>query len=236
MAMAAPAMTSMYAAAPASMYAPATTAVAAPASVYAPATTSYAAPATTTYAAPVAATTVAPSFVAAPVAAPQFAMPAPVSLTAGLPDPSKLTAEMAAYEKALDAQLKKQSDAVLEEAKIKKAMLKQTHDTQLEQFKLQCNENCVMAGLQVDREAQTTINGLKEAAILQQTAQEEKAAIMIADYNKKTAIEAMAQQSAKLQKDWYDGEAKLMAQYNAVMQKGAPNVITPAMVGPGMFP
>merc|ERR1719440_1624656 len=212
----------MYAAAPASMYAPATTAVAAaPASVYAPATTAYAAP--------VAATTVAPSFVAAPVAAPQFAMPAPVSLTAGLPDPTKLTAEMAAYEKALDAQLKKQSDAVLEEAKIKKAMLEQTAKTQLEQFKLQCNENCVMAGLQVDREAQTTINGLKEAAILQQTAQEEKAAIMIADYNKKTAIEKMAQESAKLQKDWYDGEAKLMAQYQAAMQKGAQNVITPAM-------
>ena len=63
-----------------------------------------------------------------------------------------------------------------------------------------------MAGLQVDREAQTTINGLKEAAILQQTAQEEKAAIMIADYNKKTAIEAMAQQSAKLQKDWQGSE------------------------------
>merc|ERR1712232_446741 len=111
------------------------------------------------------------------------------------------------------------------EAKIKKAMLAQTATTQLEQFKLQCNENCVMAGLQVDREAQTTINGLKEAAILQQTAQEEKAAIMIADYNKKTSIEKMAQESAKLQKDWYDHEANLMAQYQALVQKGAQNVI-----------
>merc|ERR1719453_394964 len=131
-------MTSMVAAAPAmtSMYA-------APASVY-----TQAVPTTTAVAAPVA-TTVAPSYVAAPQAAmPQFAAPAPVSLTAGLADPSKLEAERVAYEKALGAQLDKQSRAVLEEASIKKKMLEQTK-TQLEQYKLQVDENCVMACLQV---------------------------------------------------------------------------------------
>merc|ERR1719486_1252299 len=100
-----------------------------PASQYMPATTAVAAPvAATTFAAPVAATTVASSFVPAPqavAAVPQFAAPAPVSLTAGLVEPAKLEAERVAYEKALAAQLDKQSKAVFEEAKIKKAMLEQ---------------------------------------------------------------------------------------------------------------
>merc|ERR1719171_2214207 len=50
----------------------------------------------------------------------QFNVPAPVSLTQGMTTPDKLEAERVAYEKALAAQLKKQSDAALEEAKIKK--------------------------------------------------------------------------------------------------------------------
>lgn len=235
---AAPTMTSMVAAAPAmtSMYA-------SPASVFmpaaaAPTTTAVAAPvaATTAFAAPVAATTFAPSFVAAPAQA--FAMPAPASLTAGLPDPATLKKEQDAYEKALNAQLEKQSNAVNEEAKIKKAMLEQTAKTQLEQYKLQIEENLKMSCLQVDREAQTTVSGLREAAIMQQTAQEERAAVMIADYNKKKAMEDMAAESAKLQQQWYDGEARLMAQYNAVMQKGSNSVLTPAMpqVPMGMIP
>merc|ERR1719262_2067620 len=171
------------------------------------------------------ATTAAPSFVAAP----QFAAPAPVSLTAGLVEPAKLEAERAAYENALAAQLDKQSKAVFEEAKIKKAMIEQTAKTQLEQYKLQVDENYKMSCLQVDREAQTTITGLKEAAIMQQTAQEERAAVMIADYNKRKAMEDMAIKSAQLQKQWYEGEAKLMAQYQQVMQAGAKNVITPGV-------
>merc|ERR1711959_490753 len=91
------------------------------------------------------------------------------------------------------------------------------------------DENCVMSCLQVDREAQTTVNGLREAAIMQQTSQEERAAVMIADYNKRKAMEDMAIKSAQLQKQWYDGEAKLMAQYQAVMQAGSKAVVTPQM-------
>merc|ERR1712072_824676 len=142
---------------------------------------------------------------------------------------SKLEAERISYEKALAAQLDKQSKAVFEEAKIKKAMMEQTAKTQLEQYKLQVDENYKMSCLQVDREAQTTITGLKEAAIMHQTAQEERAAVMIADYNKRKAMEDMAAKSAQLQKQWYDGEAKLMAQYQAVMQKGSKSVISPGM-------
>merc|ERR1719199_371509 len=171
------------------MYMPTTTAAA---TVAAP-TTAYAAPAT--YAAPsfvaapqtmVAAPTVAaPSFVAAPVAEvayPGFAVPAPQSLTQGLVPPAKVEQERVAYERALAGQLDKQTKAVLEEAKIKKAMMEQTATTQIEEYKLQVNENFAMQCLQVDQEAQTMITGLKEAAITQQTAREEQAAIAVADF------------------------------------------------------
>merc|ERR1740133_314540 len=171
--------------------------------------------------------TQAPSFVAAPqvvetvVAGPQFGMPQPRSLTEGLVTPAKLEQERLAYEKALEAQLGKQSTAVLEEAKIKKAMLEQSAKTQMEQFKLQIDENLAMSCMQVDQEALTMVNGLKEAAITQQTAKEEMAAIAVADYNKKLAIEQMNAKSYELQKQWFESEAKLTAEYQKVMQAGS---------------
>jgi len=162
----------------------------------------------------------APSFVAPPVAMPQFAAQPPVSLTAGLVDPAKLDAERQAYEKALDAQLKKQSDAVAQEAEIKKQMLKQAAETQIKQMELQLDERLKMSALQVDQEAANVVTGLNEAAIQQRTAMEERVAIAIADYNKKKAIENMSIEAYKLQKQWYDHEAQLMAQYQAARQAG----------------
>merc|ERR1740130_1747906 len=151
---------------------------------------------------------------------PQFAAPAPVSLTAGLVEPAKLEAERVAYEKALAAQLDKQSKAVIEEANIKKAMLEQSAKTQIAQFQLQTDEKFKMACLEVDREANTVVNGLKEAAILQQTSADERLAIAACNYNKRKAMEDMSMKSYQLQKQWYDGEAKLTAQYQAARQAG----------------
>jgi len=229
---AAPTMTSMYATPAASMYTPA-------------ATTAYAAPQTfiggsTVVAQP---TARAPSYVAAPVmaAAPvveevitpagfaAFAVPPPQNLTAGLVPPAKVEAERLGYEKALQTQLDKQVKAAEEEAVIKKAMLEQTAKTQMAQYQLQIDENYKMACLQVDQEAQNMINGLKEAAITQQTAREETAAIAVADYNKKKALEDMAAKSYQLQKTWYDNEMRLTAEYQKVMKAGSKSVITPSM-------
>lgn len=131
-----------------------------------------------------------------------------------------MEAEKAAYEKALAAQLDKQTKAIEEEAKIKKAMLEKTAQVQVEQYRLQLDDRFKMACLEVDRERDTVITGLKEAAILQQTGMEERAAVTIADYNKKKAIEDMGVKSYQLQKQWYDGEAQLMQQYQAVKQAG----------------
>merc|ERR1711937_430668 len=137
-------------------------------------------------------------------------------------------AERLGYEKALQTQLDKQSSATLEEARIKKAMLEQTAKTQLAEYQLQIEENFKMACLRVDQGAQTMLNGLKEAAIQQQTAREEIAAIAVADYNKKKALEEMSAKSYQLLKTWYDQEAKLMAEYQTVMKAGSKSVITPS--------
>jgi hypothetical protein len=118
---------------------------------------------------------------------------------------------------------------VLEEAKIKKAMMEQTAKTQLAQYQLQVEEQLKMASLQVDQEAQNMLNGLKEAAITQQTAREEQAAIAAADYTKKKALEEMAMKSYNLQKEWFQKETQLTTEYQKVMQKGSKSVVTSAM-------
>jgi len=154
-------------------------------------------------------------------AAGQFNIPPPMSLTQGLVPPQKVEAERLAYEKALNAQLDKQIKAVLAEAEIKKQMLEQTAKTQLAEADLQINEKLKMDALRVDQEAQTMLNGLKEAAITQQTTREEAAAIAVAEYSKKKALEDMSVKSYQLQKNWYDQETKLQAEYQAAMKKGA---------------
>lgn len=230
----APPMTSMAAAgAPAmtSMYTPVTSQFAPAASVVTarPATT-FAAPPVPINRALAAAPVAAPSLVSAvpPLSTnlmPQSAMPTPASLTAGLPEPAKLEAQKVAFEQALELQLQKQIKAVLEEAEIKKLMLDQSAKTQLEQSKLTIDEQFHMACLQVDKEKNTTINGLKEAAILQQTSTEERAAIAIAEYNKKAALEVMAAKSYGIQKQWHEHEVQLMAQFEAVRQAGGQNSV-----------
>jgi len=224
---AAPTMTSMYATPGASMYMPAQTVAAAPMTYAAPQQvvetvaapqTVYAAPAQMEYAAPqqvVAASAQQLAYAA------QFTIPAPVSLTQGLVPPDKVEAERLAYEKALQSQLSKQSEAVLAEAKIKKQMMEMTAKTQLEEMDLQIKEKLTMDKLRVDQEAQTMINGLKEAAITQQTAREEAAAIAVAEYSKKKALEDMAVKSYQLQKQWFDSESKLQTEYQATMKKAS---------------
>jgi len=214
--------------------------------MYMPASQYAAAPMMETVAAPQYVTTQAPSYVAAPqmMAAPvtyaaptmvetggaQFMVPAPVKLTEGMTEPAKLDAERVAYEKALAAQLKKQSDATLQEASIKKQMLEQTAKKNLAEYQLQIEEQLKMSCLQVDQEAQNMINGLKEAAITQQTAREEQAAIAAAGYIKAKALEDFSFKSYSLQKTWFDKETQLNAEYQKVMQAGAGSVAPGGMV------
>jgi len=230
-------MTSMYATAPAmtSMYMPTANmvaeTVAAPGSMYMPAATVVDTAAAPIFAVPqilpqtmMQAVASPASYVPGPVAefaSPGFAMPAPAALTAGLTEPAKLEADKLAYEKALDEQLKKQSDAILKEAKIQKQMAEQTAKMQLEQYNLQVDEQFRMQCMQIDQEAQTQCNALEEAAITQRTMKEEQSAHALADYNKKKAMEEMNAKSYEIQKQWYDREVKMMGEYNKIKQAGA---------------
>jgi len=222
----APTMTSMYATPGASMYMPSGTTTMAAAPQY----VEYAQPAPVQY------VTQTPSYVAAPVqqvvepAAPGFGVPAPQKLTTGLPDPAMLEKEKVAYNKALEAQLAKQTTALLEEAKIKKAMVDQQAKTQLAQFQLQIEEQLKMSCLQVDQEAMNMCAALQEAAITQGTARDEQTAIQTADYLKKKAIEDMSVKSWELQKQWFDQETKMIAQYEQVRKAGSNAVVTSQMV------
>jgi len=179
-------------------------------------------------AAPVVTTVAAPQMVVEAPAGPQFSMPAPRRLTEGMTEPAKLDAERVAYEKALAAQLKKQSDACLAEASIKKQMMEQTAKKQLAEYQLQIEEQLKMSMLQIDQEAQNLINGLKEAAITQQTAREEQAAIAAAGYVKAKALEDFGVKSYNLQKTWFDKETQLNVEYQKVMKQGSRSVVTPA--------
>merc|ERR1719454_2567293 len=126
-----------------------------------------------------------PSMVAPPV--PQI--PAPQKLTQGMPPPPQLEAERQAYENALKAQLEKQCAAVMEESKVKQAMIKQAAETQKQQTILQIDEKAAIDCMKVEHEAVNMVNGLKEAAITQQTMQEERCAVAVAEFNKKKAME-----------------------------------------------
>merc|ERR1712232_513789 len=101
-----------------------------------------------------------------------------------------------------------------------KKMLREHAETQIKQMELQLDERFKMQSLTVDQEAATMVTALNEAAITQKTGMDERFAVAVADYNKKKAIEDMATKSYQLQKQWYDGEAKLMAQYQAARQAG----------------
>jgi len=228
---AAPTMTSMYATPGASMYMPAGAATAVAGATIAAPQSYVAAPQETVTQvlaeSPTQVLAQAPAITMAQI--PGFNVPAPQSLTAGLQTPGKVEAERTAYAKALQAQLDKQSAAVMEEAAIKKKMLEQQAKTQIAQAELTIDEALKLDLLRVDQEAQNMLNGLKEAAITQQTTREENCAVAIADYKKKEALDEMGKKSYALQKQWWESETKLMAEYQKVMQKGSTAVATSAV-------
>jgi hypothetical protein len=144
-------------------------------------------------------------------------------------DPERLKNESDSYGKALEGQLKKQSEAVIEEAKIKKAMLEEQAKREVAAFQLHVEEKIKMAQIAVDKEAQRQLMGLQEAAIIRKTTMEEEAALKAAGYTKAKAMEEMANKSKNVNKQFREAERKLAEEYQTVMRAGARAVATPAM-------
>jgi isopenicillin N synthase-like dioxygenase len=145
-----------------------------------------------------------------------------------MPAPDTLKKESDAYGKALETQLKKQSEAVIEEARIQKQMLEEEGKREIAAFQLQVEEKLKLNMMNVDKEAQMQLMGLQEAAINRKTVREEEAAVMAAGYVRAKAMEEQANRSKDVRKQFAAAEARLTAEYQAVMKAGSKAVITPA--------
>jgi len=169
-----------------------------------------------------------PSYVPVPVpaakaaaASPQaavgsFAAAQPVALTAGMKEPASIEQDKARYHKALEAQLKKESDAAAKEGEIQKAMLEQKAMEQIALFTLQIEEQLKLQCLQVDQMTNAHAAALMEAAVTQRTLMDEKSAIATMEYQKKKAMEEMSQKSYALQKQYHEAEVKMLAELQTV--------------------
>lgn len=151
-----------------------------------------------------------------------------ICLTKGMPEPRALKEESDAYGKALEAQLKKQSEAVIEEARIKKQMIEEEGKREIAAFQLQVEERLKMAMMNVDKEAQMQLMGLQEAAISRKTLREEEAAVKAAGFVKAKAMEEQANKSKDIRKQFAAAEAKLAAEYQAIMQASSKAMVPPA--------
>lgn len=99
------------------------------------------------------------------------------------------------------------------------------------------DEQLAMAKLEVELETHNLVNALEEAAITQRTAKDEAYAIQIADYKKKAALEEWEKKSYLVQKEWYDKESQLMAQYGKTQAAGLKaGVLTGAASVPNLRP
>lgn len=160
---------------------------------------------------------VGPSFIC-----PKFNMPPPVSLTQGIPDLATVNEQKTQVAQAIQQRVDEQIKAINEAAQAQQTRLQQQAQRDIAQFALQRNEQRDMACLQVAEQAQTEILNLREAAIQRQCGLEEKAAMAAATYNKKKAMEDMQVKSYQAQRDWHEGEAKLMHMFEKISGKQAP--------------
>merc|ERR1719420_1088654 len=107
-------------------------------------------------------------------------------------------------------------------------MLEEQAKRDIAQYQLQQEEKLKMACMQVDKEAQFQLMGLQEAAIARKTQNEEESAIKSATYTKAKAMEEMANKAKDIRKQFNAAEAKLTAEYQAIMKAGSKAVITPS--------
>merc|ERR1719183_2050448 len=107
-------------------------------------------------------------------------------------------------------------------------MLEEEAKRNIAQYQLQMEEKLKLACMGVDKEAQMQLMGLQEAAIARKTQNEEEGAIKSANYSKAKAMEEMANKAKDIRKQFNAAEAKLTAEYQAIMKAGSRAVITPA--------
>jgi len=174
-----------------------------------------------------------------PSAAPSsLVIPMPIKLTKGMPDTPAIKSREVAAGTAVDTELKSRSDAVIQEAKIKKQMLEQNAQLRLEEQRLEMEASLRVAHMNIDKEAQRQLMSLQEQTITSKAIADEKAAIAFAEQQKMKAMAEMAAKSQKIRKDFHEAEMALSARYQqmkgAGMNSGGsakmPGMLVPAPV------
>jgi hypothetical protein len=143
----------------------------------------------------------------------------PVKLTKGMPDTPAIKSREVAAGTSVDAELKSRSDAVIQEAKVKKQMLEQNVQLRLEEQRLEMEAALRVAHMNIDKEAQRQLMSLQEQTITSKAIADEKAAIAFAEQQKMKAMAEMAAKSEKIRKDFHEAEMALSARYQQM--KGA---------------
>merc|ERR1719506_85176 len=154
------------------------------------------------------------------VAAPQQAVAGPpVALTEGIPDPASIKSQQDAYAKALEKQYQDGAAAIAQETKVKKEMLGEQAKQQKAQYQLQVQSQLQAQNLLLDQQMNSQLMMLQEAAMAQKSALEQQAAALTLEWQQKKAEEDMLQKQYEIQKQYYDAETKLAAQFQKVTQQ-----------------
>lgn len=136
--------------------------------------------------------------------------------------PDALDREKNVYHKALESQLRKQTEAVKAEAQVQKAMLQQQAINQIAQLTLQVEEQLKLQCLQIDQRSNFQTAALMEAAVTQRTAVDERSAIATMEFQRRQAQDEMTKRSQAIQKQFYDAEVKMMRELQGASAQGSP--------------
>merc|ERR1719379_3360518 len=109
---------------------------------------------------------------------------------------------------------------LLPRQKVKKEMLNETAKQQKAQFALQTQSQLQAQNLLLDQQMNSQLMMLQEAAMAQKTTLEQQAAALTLEYQQKKAEEEMLVKQYQIQKQYYDAEMKLAAQYQKITAPG----------------
>merc|ERR1719503_331977 len=145
--------------------------------------------------------------------------PPPKDLTEGIPNPATIQSQKDGYAKALEKQYQDGAAAIAAEVRVRKEMLQEQAKQQKAQYTLQVQSQLQAQNLLLDQQMNSQLMMLQEAAMSQKSALEQQAAALTLEYQQKKAEEDLLGKQYEIQKQYYDAETKLAAQFQKVTQQ-----------------
>jgi len=137
----------------------------------------------------------------------------PPKLTEGMPDPGSVESQKQAYSKSIEAQLRQETGQLAQRNQAQKQALAQMVQQQKAQYNLQMDQYLQQQAMAVDQQANAEMMMLQEAAMAQKMALEQQAAGLTLEYQQRKAQEEMMAREYQIQRQYFDAEQKLAAQY-----------------------